>query len=322
MKARLIVFGILLLLIVVAPVTLAQENSIIIPSQVGVESLQVKLTEIAELKGSDEFINQLQDLTLGQTPHPGYQRVVYRDDLVYALQQKNIDLNTINFNVPYQFTVQADYNKLSVDKLIDYGKEQISKELNYKQEKLEIEALNAPEEVLVPQGEIEFEIKDNPSRRLLGVSMLGIKIMVDGQRYRQFHIKFKTEVWREVLLANENLEKGQKLSSDLFTREEKLIDDQREKIVSGEEELSKKILKRSLGAQEILTYDLLETPSLVKRWQEVKIIAKVGGIVVSTAGKALETGHEGDIIKVKNVNSSQKIEAKVVDSNEVEAVIN
>jgi flagella basal body P-ring formation protein FlgA len=322
MKARLIIYSFVLLLIIVAPVTLAQENSIIIPSQVGVETSQVKLSEIAELKGSAKFINQVQDLTLGQTPYPGYQRVIYRDDLVYALQQKNINLNAINLRVPYQFRVQADYNKLPVAELIDYGKQQISEGLNYKQEKLEIEALNSPEEVLVPQGEIEFKIKDNPSRRLLGVSMLAIKIMVDGQSYRQFHIKFKTKVWREVLLAKRNLERGQKLSADLFTRRDKLMGDRRQKYVSRTEDLSNKILKRPLAPQEILTYNLLETPALVNRWQEVKITAKVGGIIVTTAGKALQTGHKGDIIKVKNTNSSQKIKAKVVGSNEVEAIIN
>ena len=322
MRAKLLIIMVMVLVVAIALPTLAQENSIIIPSQVEVRSLDVQLSEIAKIKGNPQFINQVETITLGQTPYPGYQRVIYRDDVIYALQQKNINISELKLRIPYQFTVKANYNQLAVEKLVNYGKSYIIEQLTYQRDKLQIKVLNPPEQLLVPAGKIDFEIEANASRRLLGVNMLPIKVLVDGESYRKFYVKFKTGVWQETLIAKERLARNQSLSEDLFAKQKKLITNGRSKYVSSPAELKNKILKRPVAANEPLTYDLLETPALVKRWQEVELIAKIGGITVATTGKALETGREGDIIKVKNTNSNKKIEAKVVAPNQVEAVIN
>ena len=322
MKARLIVILCLLLLIMSAATTWAQENSIIIPSQVQVKSLNIKLNEVAEIKGSSKFIDQVKGIDLGQTPYPGYQRVIYRDDIAYALRQHNINLAKVNLRIPYQFTVHADYEPLAVDKLIEYGRQYIKSNLQFEKEKIEVKALNPPEELLVPQGKTSFTVVKSYNRRLLGVNMLPLKALTDGEVYRKFYIKFSTKLRATVLIPKKRLPQGQKLKAELFTKQEKLLSRSPQEYVSSEEELKDKVLKRTLAANQILKYDMLTTPQLVTRWQEVKIIAKVGGVVVATTGKALENGRKGDIISVKNTRSGKKIEAEVVGANEVEAVIN
>ncbi|MBM7556999.1 flagellar basal body P-ring formation chaperone FlgA [Halanaerobacter jeridensis] len=322
MKARLVVLVLLLLLIMSTTTILAQENSIIIPSQVQVPTLNIKLNSIAEIKGSSAFKEQVKDLSLGQTPYPGYQRVIYRDDVIYALRQENINVGQINLRIPYQFTVRADYNPLAIDKLSEYGRQYIKSNLKYDEEKIEIETLNPPEELLVPQGKINFKVVKNYNRRLLGVNMLPIKVLVDGQLYRKFYIKFSTKLRVQVLIPKKRLEQGQSLTADLFVQRERLLTNAPDRYVSSFQALENKVLTRTLAAEQILTNDMLATPQLVTRWQKVKIVAKVGGVVVTTTGKALENGRKGDIIKVKNTNSNQTIEAKVVAPNEVEVVIN
>lgn len=321
MKARLIVISCLLLLIMSTTMTWAQENSIIIPSQVQVKTLNVKLDEIAEIKGSTKFIDQVKNLNLGETPYPGYQRVIYRDDVVYALREQNINVSEVKLRIPYQFTVRANYEPVVVEKLIDHGRQYIKSSLQFDKAKIEIKALNPPEELLVPQGEIRFAVVESYNRRLLGVNMLPIKVLVNETVYRKFYIKFSTKLRATVLISKTRLEQGQELKADLFTEQEKLLSRSPEKYVSSSQALKDKVLRRTLAANKILTYDLLTTPELVKRWQEVKIIAKIGGIVVATAGKALENGRKGDIINVKNTRSGKTIEAEVVGPNQVEVVI-
>ena len=322
MKARLIVIFCLLLLIMSTTMTWAQENAIMIPSQVQVKTLNVKLGQIAEIKGSAKFISQVENLDLGQTPYPGYQRVIYRDDVVYALREQNINIAKIRLSIPYQFTVQANYDPLAEDRLIDHGRQYIKSSLQFDKEKIEIKSLNPPEELLVPQGKITLAVVKSYNRRLLGVNMLPIKVLVDGTLYRKFYIKFSTKLRVTVLMPKRRLKQGQELKAGLFTAREKLLSRSPEEYVSSKQELKDKVLKRTLSANQILTYDMLTTPELVNRWQEVKIIAKVGGIVVTTTGKALENGRKGDIINVKNNRSGKKIEAQVVGSNRVEVVIN
>lgn len=322
MKARLVIVICLLLLIMSTAQIWAQENSIIIPSQVQVQSLAIKLGEIAEIKGTSEFIEKVKDLNLGQTPYPGYQRVIYRDDVIYALRQQNINLKQVNLRIPYQFTVKPDYKSLAVDELVKQGRQYIKNNVSFKGEKIEIKALNPPEELLVPQGKISFVVVKNYNRRLLGVNMLPIKVLVDEQVYRKFYVKYSTKLRVTVLIPKKRLQQGQSLTKDLFMKKEKLLSSSPEKYVSSVDELKNKVLTKTLAANQMLTTDMLSTPKLVNRWQEVKIIAKVGGVVVTTTGKALENGRKGDIIKVKNTSSNQTIEAKVVAPNEVEVVIN
>ncbi|MFO7819850.1 MAG: flagellar basal body P-ring formation chaperone FlgA [Halanaerobacter sp.] len=323
MKTRLVVIvSILFLFLSTSVVVKAQENLIRIPSQVEVETLNLRLDEVAEIKGSSKFIEQVKDLSLGQTPAPDYQREIYRDDLVYTLRQEDINLNQIKLQVPYQFNVRADYTPFGVEKLINYGREYIKNELDYESEKIKVEALNAPEELLVPQGEISFEVAKNRNRRLLGVNMLPLKVLVNGELYRKLYLKFETKLEAVVLMPKERLKQGDSLTADLFSREKKLLTKDPGDYVSSTEELKDKVLTRSLSSNQILKRDMLSTPELVERWQEVKIIAEVGGVVVTTQGKALENGRRGDIISVKNTNSDQKIEAKVVASDQVKVVTN
>ncbi|MGM0502652.1 MAG: flagellar basal body P-ring formation chaperone FlgA [Bacillota bacterium] len=322
MRAKLLMAIVLILLVVSTIPTLAQQNTITIANQVQVRTLDVKLGEIANIEGDQQFVAQAASLNLGRTPYPGYQRVIYRDDVVHALRQQGVNLNKIRFRVPYQFTVKANYKQLGVEKLVEAGKDYIVEQLNYQAEKLEIEALNPPEKVVVPQGEISFDVAGNNARRLLGVNMLPIKIMVNGEQYRKHYIKFRAELWKEVLTSKKKLKRGQKLSADLFVKKEKLITNSKKDYVTSKEEVENKILKQSLAANRALTSNLLDTTALVDRWQEVELIAKIGGIVVSTTGKALEEGGKGDIIKVKNISSGKKIKAEVIGSKQVQGIIN
>ena len=322
MKTRLVVLACILSLLLLTVGVKAQGNTILIPSQVEVETLKLSLGELAELKGSSKFIEQVKDISLGQTPYPGYQRVIYRDDLIYALRRKNINLAEINFRVPYQFSVRADYQPLAVKKLVDQGREYIKEHLNYKEERIKIEVFNPPEELLVPQGKISFEVAKNQNSRLLGVNMLPVKVLVNNGVYRKFYLKFETKLEARVLVPKRRLQQGESLRADLFIKEEKLLTNAPKDYVSSTKELKNKVLTRSLGPRQTLKRDMLAAPELVQRWQEVKIIAEVGGVVVSTRGKALENGRRGDIIRVKNISSNKKVDAKVVAPNQVKVVIN
>ena len=322
MKTRLIVLFCIVTLLLGSAVTLAQQNSIVIPSQAQVQTLNIRLSEIAKINGSAQFVNKVKQITLGQTPYPNYQRVIYRDDVIYALRQERINLAQVKIRIPYQFKVAADYRAGGVDRLVQQGRAYIKNKLNYKTDKLQIKVLDPPEELLLPQGKVSFEVVKNYNRRLLGVNMLPIKVLVDNSLYRKFYLKFSTKLKATVLRPKERLKTGQSLSPESFSKEERLLTKSPKDYISSKAELTDKVLTRTIATNQFLTADMIATPKLVNRWQEVKIRANVGGVVVTTTGKALENGRKGDIINVKNTSSSKKVEGKVVAPNQVEVVTN
>jgi flagella basal body P-ring formation protein FlgA len=77
--------------------------------------------------------------------------------------------------------------------------------------------------------------------------------------------------------------------------------------------------KRALRAGEILRKNLLSAPTLVKRGEPVRIVARKDQIEVSMGGEALDAGARGDTVRVRNANGTV-IRARVTGAATVEPV--
>ncbi len=78
-----------------------------------------------------------------------------------------------------------------------------------------------------------------------------------------------------------------------------------------------KVAKRSITVGKVITATTLKPAIIIKRGQEVVIIAKISGIIIRTKGKALSDGSKGQIIKVKNSRSKRELQATVIAPNTV-----
>lgn len=75
--------------------------------------------------------------------------------------------------------------------------------------------------------------------------------------------------------------------------------------------------KRRVRAGQLIAPNLLTTPLLIRRGQQVTIIASQDGISASATGEALANGREGEVIRVRNLGSQKVIEAQVVEEGVV-----
>lgn len=78
--------------------------------------------------------------------------------------------------------------------------------------------------------------------------------------------------------------------------------------------------RRSLRAGEVLRAGQLAAPVLVKRGDQVAMVARQQGIEVSTAGEALDAGSRGAIVRVRNSASGQVVRMRVTAAGTVEPV--
>jgi flagella basal body P-ring formation protein FlgA len=77
-------------------------------------------------------------------------------------------------------------------------------------------------------------------------------------------------------------------------------------------------VKRALPAGTVLTPDLLTTPKIVRRGQQVMIRAGGAELNVQMSGEALADGEEGQSIRVRNAQSRRIVEGRVVAPGVVE----
>ncbi len=82
-------------------------------------------------------------------------------------------------------------------------------------------------------------------------------------------------------------------------------------------EIIGKVAKRNIRIGKKISGTSLKAALLIKRGQEVMIIAKTSGLLIRTKGKALSDGSIGQIVKVKNSRSKRELQATVIAPNTV-----
>jgi flagella basal body P-ring formation protein FlgA len=66
----------------------------------------------------------------------------------------------------------------------------------------------------------------------------------------------------------------------------------------------------------------VESQKLVKRGQQVVLLAQTSSIIVKMSGKAMADGAAGEKIKVKNLSSDRVIEGIVTENGSVRTNVN
>jgi flagellar basal body P-ring formation protein FlgA len=82
-------------------------------------------------------------------------------------------------------------------------------------------------------------------------------------------------------------------------------------------ELRGRFARRTLAAGTTLTVDMLTPNFLVRRGQEVMLLAGAGGIEVRASGRALEDAPAGARLKVQNLSSMRVVEGVVAGDGQV-----
>lgn len=82
-------------------------------------------------------------------------------------------------------------------------------------------------------------------------------------------------------------------------------------VVSDPERVMDLSVRRTMRAGQMLRQADLMKPELVQRNEAVTLIFEAPGIVLTSRGKALETGAEGDVIGVLNVQSKRTVQGTV-----------
>ena len=155
--------------------------------------------------------------------------------------------------------------------------------------------------------------------RDLGKTTIGVKCI--GTNAWSLHVPVTISVFKNVLVASRQLQKGTVLTeSDIELKKIDLA-----KLHYGFFEELKygagKKLKRRILAGAVLTPAMLKDPQLIRRGQQITIMAQSGLMIVRMQGKALANGAAGERIKVMNVKSRKKLEGVITSSGEVKVDI-
>lgn len=88
-------------------------------------------------------------------------------------------------------------------------------------------------------------------------------------------------------------------------------------VVMDQEKLIGMTPRRIAYGGKIILAGTLQRPLLVERGEKVTISFEEGPLVLTAKGKAMQAGAKGDLIRVKNINSSRAVDAYITGENQV-----
>lgn len=132
------------------------------------------------------------------------------------------------------------------------------------------------------------------------------------------YVPINVRVFERVATLNRPLPRGAIIKPDDITISEQDIQGLKYGYITDAKELQGKLLKRSLPAGSPLSSEVLTQPQVVRRGQQVSLMAKNEGLSISVTGNALSSGAIGEIVRVRNPVSKRIIEGVVVAEGVVE----
>lgn len=166
----------------------------------------------------------------------------------------------------------------------------------------------------IPAGKLQF-----PSRydqgynelEVLGQNLLPIK-----------KIPFYLDVKALVPVVKEIIEKGKTiLEKDITSDWKQILDSNQQIIFDSKDIIGKENIFYKKKGETFYKYDIKEV-DIIKKQDECTINAKSGSVRITMPGVSLKNGSLGSTIKVLNKQTGKILDARIIDSKNVEVVIN
>ncbi len=157
-----------------------------------------------------------------------------------------------------------------------------------------------------------------PGSRLPGNTTVGV--ICEGQKPWTLYLSAEVKARREVVVTQRPLLRGALISAEDLRLELRQVGSSQDYFTEISDVIGK-LAKRPLASRIVLSPQALSTPPLVRRGQQIVIVAAVPGIDVRMQGTALSDGAKGDHITVRNGLSKRTVEATVIEAGIVEVTL-
>ena len=151
--------------------------------------------------------------------------------------------------------------------------------------------------------------------KLQGKISIGIKC--PGPKPWTVYVPAYIKVFQDVIASAHTLTKGSRVSANEIITVRKEVAELTRGYFTNPDDVIGKILTRPINAGQVFSPRRLKAPLLVKRGDEVTIVAASGPLEVRVKGKALEDAAKGEQLSVRNIRSKRVIQAVATDEGMV-----
>ncbi len=168
-------------------------------------------------------------------------------------------------------------------------------------------------EATAPDSRLRLPACASPLRAIVPVSQSGqerqwVEVACDsGARWR-VNIPTRVSVERVVMIARRPLARGAAFKADDFSLVRQILSGTATDRVRSADNMGERRLRRAITAGTVLTYEMLEPELVIRRGQEVVLMARTGALEIRSGGLAMQDARSGDRVRVQNLSSRRVVE--------------
>lgn len=171
--------------------------------------------------------------------------------------------------------------------------------------RLRLHACATPLETFAPHGRV----------KLSGRTTVGVRCN-DAKTWK-LYVPVSIDQYLDVIVARHPLRTGQRVSAADLTTARKNAASMPYGYYRETGAVVGQAVKQPVATGDVIRPGTLAAPTLVRRGQELILVADTGSVTVSMSGVALENGTRGERIRVRNTRSGRTVEGTVLDSHRV-----
>lgn len=289
-----------------------------LPRTIQVDSDIVTLADIAVVTGNSEISREAGKIVMGKFSSAEQNIVIDRKTILSRLASNNIRNKDVILSGAEQVRVNMENLVITSDALLEKAKKFL-KDKNPDSSVSGYEPANTPRKIVTDAaGTDKIEIipslvtdNNNYHRRVK------LTVMKGEEKISERRVSFRLKFSRKAAVATENIPLGTEITSE---------NTEIRKIVSGSPPRRKFSEPYGLTARRHIPADTViksymvgevQPELVIKRNQTVSIKVERPGMLITTTGKAMQNGHQGELIKVKNISSQRIIYACVNEDGSV-----
>jgi flagella basal body P-ring formation protein FlgA len=274
---------------------------------------RISLGDVAEVSTSEPTASRLRAVALGYAPGIGAIRELTRERISLAIAAAGFSKEMVDLEAPPVAIVRREAQAIDPSLIVEAVEHATVSDLQSLGATARLARLDLPLRIDVPTGKVEIRAFAVGCKNLFVPFSVSIEAWVDGQLARRLNVTAQVEAYAPVLVAAHDLAEKTRLGKGDFSSEVKRLDRSPALYLSEPERLRGVSLAHSLSRGDAITTDLLVNEIVVKPGDPVRIVTESKALSIMVVGEARASGHVGDRIQVKNLQSGLTFQAVIID---------
>ena len=171
--------------------------------------------------------------------------------------------------------------------------------------------------VTVPDEPLKLEILEPAADRITSTSIFRFEMRTGRQLVGTWQVPVHARLWREVLIAETALQRGQLLNDAAITHKRRDVLTLRDSLNELPLATATYELAESVPAGAPLTARAIRLRPVVSRGQTVNAIMRDNSMTISLKVEVLEGGVPGQMVRVRNLQSRRELRGKIQDEQTI-----